>query len=102
MAISSPIPPGEGRLDDDGDGDGDGRRLTTVGSYDEAVRTVDALAGLVYGAIVGLVIGLIFQAAGPRHEFSSVRTLEADHYDITLNGGERADAQRILHAAGLA
>ncbi len=166
MAISIPIQPGDGRLDDDDRG----RRLATVDSYDDAVRIVDALAdakfpvehvaivgrgvrtvenvqgrdgvlraagsaafsgamiglffgilfdwwgavsaevawgwlalaGLGYGAIAGLVIGLLIQATGPRHEFSSVQTLEAEHYDVTLTGGERAEADRILHDAGLA
>ena len=47
-----------------------------------------AFYGLAYGALAGL-----------RREFSSVRTLDADHYDVTLTGGERAEAMRILHDA---
>jgi len=61
-----------------------------------------ALAGLAYGAFAGLVIGLIVAVAGPRRDFSSVRTLDADRYDVTLTGGERAEALRILHGARLA
>jgi hypothetical protein len=56
-----------------------------------------ALYGLVYGALAGFVVSLLFQRAGLRRDFSSVRTLDADHYDVTLTGGERADAMRILH-----
>ena len=61
-----------------------------------------ALYGLVYGAFAGLVVALILRAAGSRHDFASVRTLEAEAYDITLTGGERAEALRVLHGAGLA
>lgn len=61
-----------------------------------------ALYGLAYGAFAGLIVGLLFQAGGSGRDFSSVRTLDADHYDLTLAGGERAEALRILHDAGLA
>ena len=61
-----------------------------------------ALAGLIYGAFAGLFVGLLLQVGGSRREFSSVRTLTAEHYDVTLTGGERAEALRILRDAGLA
>jgi hypothetical protein len=61
-----------------------------------------ALYGLVYGAFAGLIVGLLFQAVGPRRDFASIRTLDADHYDVTLTGGDRAAALQILHDAGLA
>jgi heat induced stress protein YflT len=60
-----------------------------------------ALYGLLYGAFAGFVVALLFERAGRRRDFSSVRTLDADHYDVTLTGGERAEALRILHDAGL-
>jgi hypothetical protein len=60
-----------------------------------------ALYGLAYGAFAGLVVSLLLQRAGRWRDFSSVRTIEADHYDVTLTGGERAAALRILHNAGL-
>ena len=60
-----------------------------------------ALWGLVYGAFAGLIVGLVFNAAGPRREFASVRTLDADRYDVTLTGGDRAEALRILREAGI-
>jgi hypothetical protein len=60
-----------------------------------------ALYGLAYGAFAGLVVGLLFHAAGPRRDFTSVRRVEADRYDVTLTGGDRAEAVRILHDAGL-
>jgi hypothetical protein len=62
-----------------------------------------ALLGLAYGAIAGVVVAALMQAAGGRRDFSSVRTLDADHYELTLTGGgARAEAMGILHAAGLA
>ena len=61
-----------------------------------------AITGLAYGAFGGLVVGLLARGASMRREFSSVRTLDADHYDVTLTGGERALALRILHEAGVA
>ena len=60
-----------------------------------------AIYGLAYGAIAGFIVGLLFRAAGPRRDFSSVRTLDADHYDVTLTGGDRAEALRILRDAGI-
>jgi hypothetical protein len=60
-----------------------------------------ALYGLIYGALAGLLVSLLFQRAGLRRDFSSVRALDADHYDVTLTGGERADAMRILHEAAI-
>jgi hypothetical protein len=60
-----------------------------------------AFYGLIYGAVAGVIVGLVFQASGTQRDFSSVRTLAAEHYDITLTGGERAEALRILHKAGL-
>jgi hypothetical protein len=60
-----------------------------------------ALEGVVYGALAGLIVGLLFQAAGPRRDFSSNRTVEADRYEVTLTGGNRAEALRILRDAGV-
>lgn len=60
-----------------------------------------ALWGLVYGALAGWIVGVLVGWAGNRRHFTSVRTLQADAYDITLTGGERAEALRVLHAAGL-
>jgi len=60
-----------------------------------------AVYGMVYGAVAGLIVGLLFRAGGPRRDFASVRTLEADHYDVVLTGGERAEAVRILRDAGV-
>ena len=59
-----------------------------------------ALEGLVYGALAGMLVSLLL-ARGGRRDFSSVRTIEAESYDVTLTGGERAEAMRILHDAGL-
>ena len=60
-----------------------------------------ALYGLVYGAIAGFIVGLVFRAAGPRRDFSSMRTLDAAQYDVTLSGGDRSEALRILRGAGM-
>jgi hypothetical protein len=61
-----------------------------------------ALDGLLYGAFAGAVVALIFSRADSGREFSSYRTLDADRYDVTLTGGQRAEALRILHRAGIA
>ena len=60
-----------------------------------------ALYGLAYGAIAGLVVSLLFHGVRGRRNFASVRTLDADEYDVLLLGGERAEAMRILHDARL-
>jgi hypothetical protein len=60
-----------------------------------------ALYGLAYGAFAGFIVGLIFQAAGPQRDFASIRTLDADRYDVVLTGGDRAEALRILREAGV-
>ncbi len=59
-----------------------------------------AFYGFVYGALGGMLVSLLFARAGQR-DFSSVRTIEAESYDVTLTGAERAEAMRILHDAGL-
>ena len=59
-----------------------------------------ALYGAVYGALAGLLVSLLFSRAGQR-DFSSVRSIEAESYDVTLTGGEGAEAMRILHSAGV-
>jgi hypothetical protein len=61
-----------------------------------------AVEGLAYGLFAGLIVALLLQRSGTPRDFSSVRTLDADHYDVTLTGGERAEAMRILHTAGIA
>jgi hypothetical protein len=60
-----------------------------------------ALYGVAYGAFAGLVVSLLLQSVRGRRDFASVRTLDADHYDVTLTGAERAQALRILHDARL-
>jgi hypothetical protein len=60
-----------------------------------------ALYGLAYGAFAGLVVSLLVQRTSGWRDFSSVRTIDADRYDVTLTGAERAEAMRILHDARL-
>lgn len=59
-----------------------------------------AFYGLVYGALAGLIVSLLFARVGQR-DFSSVRSIDAASYDVTLIGSERAEAMRILHGAGI-
>jgi hypothetical protein len=59
-----------------------------------------ALYGFVYGALAGLLASLVFSRAG-QGDFSSVRGIKAEHYDLVLTGSERAEALRVLHNAGL-
>ena len=59
-----------------------------------------AFYGLVYAALAGLIVSLLFARVG-QHDLSSVRAIDAESYDVTLNGGERAEAMRILHGGGI-
>jgi hypothetical protein len=60
-----------------------------------------AVYGLAYGAFAGCIVALLFHRVSTSRDFSSVRTIDADHYDLMLTGAERAEALRILHDAGL-
>jgi hypothetical protein len=60
-----------------------------------------AVYGLAYGALAGCIATLLFQRVSTSRDFSSVRTIDADHYDLMLTGAERAEALRILHDARL-
>jgi hypothetical protein len=61
-----------------------------------------ALWGLIYGAVLGGVIGLAADGfSGGRREFASASSLRADRYEVLLAGGDRNDAIRILRNAGM-
>ena len=56
-----------------------------------------ALWGLVFGAVLGAILGLIGHAmSGGRRDFSSVRTVEAERYDVAVAAEHAADAERRL------
>ena len=58
-----------------------------------------ALWGLVFGALVGALLGLLAHAmTGGRRDFSSVRTVEAERYDIDVDAEHAPDAERRLAA----
>src|SRR5919106_811111 len=61
-----------------------------------------ALWGLIYGAVLGGLIGLaLYGFYGGRREFASAGSLQADRYEGLLAGGDRSDAVRILRDAGV-
>ena len=61
------------------------------------------LGGLLIGAAWGAVFGYIGHAATRgRRDFSSVRTLTANRYDVIARGGVAEQAREVLRAAGLA
>jgi hypothetical protein len=61
-----------------------------------------ALWGLIYGAVLGGLIGLaLYGFYGGRREFASAGSLQADRYEVLLAGGNRSDAVRILRDAGM-
>jgi hypothetical protein len=61
-----------------------------------------ALWGLLYGAVVGGLVGLaIHSLAGGRRDFASARSLQAERYAVLLTAGDRAQAVQILRAAGM-
>jgi hypothetical protein len=60
-----------------------------------------ALAGLVYGAVVGAAISLALHGLTRGRDFASARTLDADRYEVILDGGDPALARQLLRDGGL-
>jgi hypothetical protein len=59
-----------------------------------------ALYGLIFGAILGTIIGLTAQALmGGRRDFSSMGSIEADRYNVMADEEVAEEASRLL--AGL-
>ncbi|GAB3212645.1 general stress protein [Marinactinospora thermotolerans] len=66
-----------------------------VGSW-----AVLVLGGLVWGAIAGAIFGLVGHALqGGRRDFSSLRGLRADRYDIVVKPEYAEQARRLLDSA---
>lgn len=56
-----------------------------------------AVDGLWFGAVAGALLGLLAHAlAGGRREFASVRGLEADRYEVVVDGDLADQARRLL------
>lgn len=56
-----------------------------------------ALYGLVIGVVAGAVVGLISHAlSGGKRDFSSVGTIEADHFDVLCVASRADEARRAL------
>jgi hypothetical protein len=54
--------------------------------------------GIWFGAIVGLIWGLIaYAVTGGRRDFSSVPAMVADQYDVVVDADIADEAERILH-----
>jgi hypothetical protein len=61
-----------------------------------------ALWGLIYGAVLGGLVGLAFYGfSSGRREFASARSLQAARYEVLLSGGDGSAAVRILRDAGV-
>ncbi|MCC6175369.1 MAG: glycine zipper family protein [Chloroflexi bacterium] len=59
-----------------------------------------ALYGLIFGAIVGAIIGIIIHAMSRgRRDFSSVPSVEADHYTIVADADVADQAASLLDGA---
>lgn len=55
------------------------------------------LAGVLVGAVFGVVFGAFAQAmSGGQRDFSSLRSLEAAQYAVTVEAGHADDARRLL------
>src|ERR671918_22012 len=62
-----------------------------------------ALLGLIYGAVLGGLIGFaLYGFYGGHREFASASSLPADRYEVLLAGGNRGHAVGILRDAGMA
>lgn len=60
-----------------------------------------AIDGLWFGAVVGLVFGLIMQAlTRGRRDFNSIAGLTADRYDVMVDDAFAAEAVRLLAQLG--
>jgi hypothetical protein len=56
-----------------------------------------AIDGLWFGALIGLVVGLVAHLlTGGRRDFSSLRTMQAAHYDLLVDDDAADEALRTL------
>jgi hypothetical protein len=54
--------------------------------------------GLWFGAVVGVIFGLLAYAlTRGRRDFSSVAGMQADHYDLLVDASVANEAERLLH-----
>ena len=59
------------------------------------------LWGLVFGALAGLVFGLVsYAATGGRRDFVSVSSLVAGQYDVLVDPGSLEEARRVVGLGG--
>lgn len=59
------------------------------------------LYGLVFGAVIGGLIGAIFQAAsGGQRDFRSASRMTAEHYDVMVDVDIADEADRLLDGDG--
>jgi hypothetical protein len=59
------------------------------------------LWGLVFGALAGVVFGLVsYAATGGRRDFVSVKALVADRYDVLVDPAVVDEARRVLGGSG--
>jgi len=56
-----------------------------------------ALWGLILGAMIGALAGVIgYAATGGRRDFTSVNIIQAEHYNVLVDAAIADDAQRLL------
>ena len=56
-----------------------------------------ALYGLIFGAVVGALIGLVVHAmSGGRRDFASIGQIQAERYEVLVDGELADDAARLL------
>jgi hypothetical protein len=56
-----------------------------------------AVWGLIIGGVIGTFAGIIgYAATGGRRDFTSVSTMQADHYNVLVDVERAEDAQRLL------
>jgi hypothetical protein len=56
-----------------------------------------AFWGLILGAVIGAIAGVLgYAATGGRRDFTSVGSVQAEHYNILVDGDVAEAAQRLL------
>lgn len=70
--------------------------LWAISANDVAAGWI-VLYGLVFGAVAGVLLGAIFQAAsGGQRDFRSASRMTADHYDVMVDVEVAQEAERLL------
>lgn len=74
-----------------------------IGIFTDDARSWIALVlwGLLFGAVAGVLFGLVsYAATGGRRDFVSVSSLVADQYDVLVDPASVQEARRLLGVSG--